>query len=196
MKQKEVSLKTKQALAAALKEKMMKKQVSKISVREIIEACNVNRNTFYYHFEDIYALLKWTFEQEAIEVLKNFDLLVNTEDAVNFVLDYIEKNKYFINCAFDSLGYSELKRFLYTDILEIFVGTIENGANQLGIAADESFMRFLADFYTEALAGMILSMLQGVTSYKRDEIVRNVMLICRVSIPQVLIAHSSKGIMG
>lgn len=195
MNQKEASLKTKRVLAAALKEKMLKKSLSKISVRELVDACDMNRNTFYYHFEDIYALLKWTLEQEAIEVLKSFDLLVNTEDAINFVLDYIAENKYFINCAYDSVGYSELKRFLYTDILEIFIQAIENGTKKLGISVDEKFMRFLADFYTEALAGMILSMLRGITQYKREEIVRNVLLICQVSIPQVLIAYTSDGML-
>ncbi len=196
MKQEEATLRTKQALAAALKEKMLKKSFSKITVSELIEACNINRKTFYYHFEDIYALLKWTFEQEAIEVLKGFDLLVNTEEAINFVLDYIRDNQYFINCAYDSVGYSALKRFLYTDILEIFKGTISNGVRKMGITVDEDFMRFLSDFYTEALAGMVLSMLQGITAYKREEIIKNVLLICNVSIPQVLIAHASNGIMG
>lgn len=193
MKQEEATLRTKQALATALKEKMLKKSFSKITVSELIEACNINRKTFYYHFEDIYALLKWTFEQEAIEVLKGFDLLVNTEEAINFVLDYIHDNQYFINCAYDSVGYSELKRFLYTDLLEIFQNTIENGAKKMGLTVSEDFMAFLADFYTEALAGMVLSVLQGITVYKREEIVKNVLLICNVSIPQVLIAYASNG---
>lgn len=196
MKQGEATLRTKQALAAALKEKMLKKPLSKITVRELIEACNINRKTFYYHFEDIYALLKWTLEQESVEVLKGFDLLVNTEEAINFVLDYIRDNQYFINCAYDSVGYSALKSFLYTDLIEIFTGAIENGAKSLGINVSEEFMRFLADFYTEALAGTILSILQGNAHYKREDLVQNVLLICRVSIPQVLIAQASGNLIG
>ena len=154
-----------------------------------------HRKTFYYHFEDIYALLKWTLEQEAIEVLKNFDLPVDAEEAINFVIDYIENNEYFVNCLYNSVGYSELKRFLYTDIIEIFSKAIENGAKKLGIKVDESFMRFLSDFYAEALTGLILSRLQGISHYKREEIVGNVLLICNVSVPQILIAHASKNIM-
>lgn len=196
MKQEEATLRTKQALAAALKEKMLTKPFSKVTVSELIEACDINRKTFYYHFSDTHALLKWTLEQEAVEVLKNFDLLVNTEEAINFVLDYLRDNRYFINCAYDSVGHAELKRFLYTDLIEIFIGTIENGASKLGISVDEEFIRFLADFYTEALAGMILSMLQGTTHYQREEIVQNVLLICRVSIPQILIAHASGNMIG
>lgn len=51
MTNEELSLKTKQSLAAALKHAMEKKKLSKITVSELITACNVNRKTFYYHFE-------------------------------------------------------------------------------------------------------------------------------------------------
>ena len=50
--------KRKKTLAVSLKRFMEKKPLSKITVSEIIADCGVNRKTFYYHFEDIYALLK------------------------------------------------------------------------------------------------------------------------------------------
>ena len=58
MKHAESSLKTKKALASSLKKVMAKKPLRKITVTEIVNDCNVNRKTFYYHFEDIFALLK------------------------------------------------------------------------------------------------------------------------------------------
>ena len=79
MKHEGISLNTKRSLAEALKQAMKKKPFQKITVSELIEACHVNRKTFYYHFDDIYALLKWTFKQEAIEVVKHFDLLTNMD---------------------------------------------------------------------------------------------------------------------
>ena len=63
MRHDEVSLNTKKALSNALKDAMKKKSFQKITVRELRQACNVNRKTFYYHFSDIYALLKWTLEE-------------------------------------------------------------------------------------------------------------------------------------
>lgn len=35
-----------------------KKSLEKITVRDIVDACGVNRNTFYYYFQDIYAVLE------------------------------------------------------------------------------------------------------------------------------------------
>ena len=47
---------TKQALANALKQLLQKKQITKITINDIAEACGISRMTFYYHFKDIYDL--------------------------------------------------------------------------------------------------------------------------------------------
>lgn len=91
MKHEVTSMYTKKALSESLKRFMQTKPFSKITVSEIIEDCGLNRKTFYYHFSDTRDLLKWTFEQEAIEVIKGFDLLIDYEDAILFVMDYLEK---------------------------------------------------------------------------------------------------------
>lgn len=47
---------TKKALAASLKKFLAEKPLSKVTVTDITEDCEVNRQTFYYHFKDIYDL--------------------------------------------------------------------------------------------------------------------------------------------
>ena len=49
---------TKRALEASLKELLRHKPLDKITVRDIVDDCGVNRNTFYYYFQDIYAVLE------------------------------------------------------------------------------------------------------------------------------------------
>jgi AcrR family transcriptional regulator len=49
----------KKALAESLKKLMNTTAVTKITVNDIVRDCGVNRRTFYYHFQDIYALLEW-----------------------------------------------------------------------------------------------------------------------------------------
>ena len=67
------------ALAAALKRIMAQKPVEHVTVSEVAAACGVNRKTFYYHFHDVYELLKWMLEQEAIDVVRRFDLMSEYE---------------------------------------------------------------------------------------------------------------------
>ena len=99
MKHEEISLTTKRALAAALKDAMARKPLQKITVTELIQAADVNRKTFYYHFSDIYELLKWTLEEEALDEVKHYDLLRDYERAIAFIMDYVERNDYIITCA-------------------------------------------------------------------------------------------------
>ena len=61
---------TKRQLADALKQCMAQKPLEKISIREITDRCGLRRETFYYHFSDIYDLLKWMFEEEALVLLR------------------------------------------------------------------------------------------------------------------------------
>ena len=191
MTHEETSLKTKQAICNSLKEIMRQKPFSKITVSEIIADCNVNRKTFYYHFEDIYDLLKWILEEEAIEVVKKFDLLVDYQEALSFVIDYVEANKHIINCAYDSLGREGMKHFLYADFAGIVWMLIEGFEEQLDVHVNESFKKFLCEFYTEALSGMLINWFRdkgssGKAVRDREQVIQDILLIFSSSLPNIL----------
>ncbi|MGM9521755.1 MAG: TetR/AcrR family transcriptional regulator C-terminal domain-containing protein [Oscillospiraceae bacterium] len=192
MKHEITSLNTKKTLAESLKKAMGTKPFSKITVSEIINDCGVNRKTFYYHFEDIYALLKWMLDQEAIEVVKSFDLLVNPEEAIAFVIDYVDANKHIINCAYDSMGRDEMKRFFLTDMDSVVRSIIDSIADEIGVAVDDSFKGFLSSFYTEALAGTLINYFKEKERYGRQELIDYILLILKNSIPNVLREKSRK----
>lgn len=160
---------TKKILAESLKRLMKVKTFSKITVTDIISDCGVNRNTFYYHFQDIYDLLKWMFEKEAIEVVKNFDLLSNYEDAIIFVLDYVSKNDHIINCAYDSIGREGMKRFFYNDFIDIITSLVDTAEKEQGVCLEKGYKRFICDFYTEALSGMLIDIVQDKNQLSRDK---------------------------
>lgn len=48
---------TKQAIETAFLQLLNEKPLNKISVRDIVEKCGINRNSFYYHFQDIPSLI-------------------------------------------------------------------------------------------------------------------------------------------
>ena len=65
-KQDKRNLNTKMELANAFKELSKKKPMNKITVNDLIKYCQLNRNTFYYHFEDIHDLINWMFNEELL----------------------------------------------------------------------------------------------------------------------------------
>lgn len=189
MTNEELSLKTKQSLAQALKQEMKHKQLSKITITELCDVCQINRKTFYYHFEDIYDLLKWTLEQEAIEVVKNFDLVVNTEEALRFVMAYADENKDIINSALDSMGHEEIQRFFYNDLFDVIYGAIEEGEYDLKIVVDPQFKNFLAAFYIEASAGILIEWVKNRMKQDKETVIKSLLSIYTVSIPAVLLEN-------
>ncbi len=192
MKHEITTLNTKRTLAASLRKFMEKKPLNKITVSEIIADCGVNRKTFYYHFDGIYALLKWMLDEEAIEVVKQFDLPVNYREAVLFVLNYVHENKQFLCCAYDGMGRDELKRFFYNDFIGITQAVIRNTEHQLGVHTTEEFKDFLSCFYTEAIAGLLISEFFGKQDCDTELAVKYISLILNSSLPSVLTSADVK----
>lgn len=186
MKREESTLITKKALAASLKKYMAKKTLKKITVSEIITDCNVNRKTFYYHFEDIYALLKWMLEQEAVEVVKQFDLLIDYKDAILFVIDYVETNAHILNCAYDSMGRDEMKRFLCNDFYEIIRRLIDDMEKSLHLNVPEDFKQFVCNLYMEALAGTLIDSFKNRGNNDREKMLKYLSLVLHTSLPETL----------
>lgn len=191
MKHEVTTLNTKRTLAASLKGFMEKKPLSKITISEIIADCGVNRKTFYYHFDDIYALLKWMLEEEAIEVVKQFDLLVDYREAVLFVMNYVRENKHLLCCAYDSMGRDEMKRFFYADFIGIMQTVVRNTEQQLGVHVEEQFKEFLAHFYTEAIAGLLIDEFTNKEGHDPEKAVEYLSLVLKSSLPSILASAQS-----
>ena len=76
---------TQKALGDALIKLLSKKPLSRITVNDIVEECGLARQTFYYHFRDIYDLLEWTIETGASEELKKEECL-NGKERLNVII--------------------------------------------------------------------------------------------------------------
>lgn len=55
---------TKDAIAKALTDLLQERPIEKITIKDITDRCGINRQTFYYHFSDIYNLMEWTLDKE------------------------------------------------------------------------------------------------------------------------------------
>ena len=186
MKHEITSMNTKNSLANSLRKAMEKKTFSKITVSEIIADCGVNRKTFYYHFQDIYDLLRWMLEQDAIEVVKKFDLIVDYEEALTFVMNYVENNNHIINCAYDSIGHDHVKSFFYSDFIILVSNLISRAEEKLDVKLDEDYKSFLSKFYTEALSGMLMEWIKNRETLDKSKVIEYISFTIRTSLVQIL----------
>ncbi|WP_294653649.1 TetR/AcrR family transcriptional regulator C-terminal domain-containing protein [uncultured Ruminococcus sp.] len=190
MKHEVTTLNTKKMLSASLKHCMEKKSLSKITVTDIVTDCGLNRKTFYYHFQDVPDLLKWTLEQEAVDVVKQFDLLNELEEALRFAVRYIRENSHMINCAYDSIGRDELKRFLNHDFQSIVMSIVEQIERKENVHTDPDAKKIICNFYTEGMAGELVDLLKSRDAAQDEKSIRCISLVVRTSLEAAVISCS------
>ena len=165
---------TKHALAAALKELMAQRPIDKITIHDITERCGIRRQNFYYHFEDVYDLMRWMFQEEAVSLLRQHEGTLLWQEGLLQLFRYIEENKAVCLCALRSVGREHLKRFFETDIHAIIHRTVEQFGHEVGAisaGATESDVELVTHFYVVALTGMLESWLLGEIDRTPEELI-------------------------
>lgn len=148
---------TKIQMAEALKKLIKNQPFSKITVQDVVAACNINRNTFYYHFENNYDLLSFTYSREVMNIVDSFHKANATlPEAMDFVLDYIDKNQKFCQCAYESLGEQQLKIILEKDLLDFVRATIEYYGSKNKVKFSEDLKSFVGYSYSNLLSSQII----------------------------------------
>ena len=149
-------LSSKLKMAQVLKELIKSKNFSKITVSDIVSESGINRNTFYYHFENIYDLLYWTYEQEVKNIIEIYRKnQVTFTNIMSIVLDYIDENLTLCQTACDSLGEAEMKNMFERDLKLFTAITIEYFLNQKNASISEDFKNYLIFDRTSSLSSQI-----------------------------------------
>lgn len=157
MKKEDISLETKHRMAQSLKKRMSQKSFEKITVREILEDANVTRPTFYYHFEDIYDLMAWTFDTELLTLLEKSKNCVAWDDGILLVLRYVEKNRAACLCAYNSIGRDMLQHLFLEKTKAIMQCFIDNLLAEY--PARPCDVEFITEFYTMSLVCVLIQWL-------------------------------------
>jgi AcrR family transcriptional regulator len=126
--------------------------LDKITVRDIVEECEINRNTFYYHYSDIYDLLDDVFRIEAEKFLEQ-DVDDNTTfgeeyaRAAQFVLKYRKA----ILHIYDSKKRDVLENYLETLAFSFINRFVKKESEGYGLSDDD--VNYITGFYTHAIVG-------------------------------------------
>lgn len=165
---------TKQALAAALKELMAQKPIDKITIRDITDRCDIRRQNFYYHFADVYDLMRWMFQEEAMSLLRQHEGALLWQEGLLQLFRYIEENRAVCLCALRSVGREHLKRFFEADVHNIIHRTVEQIGREIGVTdrnAGCADIELTTHFYVVAMSGMLESWLLGEIERTPEELI-------------------------
>jgi probable dihydroxyacetone kinase regulator len=145
---------TKKAIAASLKKLLTKKPLSKITINDIVEDCGITRQTFYYHFADIYDLIEWIFTSEATKALNGEKTYATWQEGFLHIFQYVLDNKLFVTNIYHSINREQLERYLYNETYNLLMGVVEEKA--AGLSVKDEYKRFIANFYKYGFTGLML----------------------------------------
>ena len=144
---------TKKAIARATQELLREKPLNKITVKEITDKCDLTRNSFYYHFSDIYDVVNWIFEDEVESFVEQYVDEQNFDEGILKGIQFLYDNKDMLQHIYRTLQHENVDRYIGKMIDNIIMKLI----NSMDVDGeyDEETRKVTALFYRSALVGVI-----------------------------------------
>lgn len=84
---------TKQAIKKSFIKLLNQKQVNQITVKDIVEDCGINRNSFYYHYSDMPSMIEEIVLDEINEFIRRYPTIDSLEECLNATISFVLENK-------------------------------------------------------------------------------------------------------
>ena len=154
---------TKQAIAVAFIHLMEEKPYNKITVNDIVSACGVNRNTFYYHFHDIPELLEVILKTGGEQLVTEYGNFGRPIDCLCPMIEYILQYKKIVLNVYRS---EDRERFLvHLDKLAVHIAQLYLDEVVPGVKLLPEDRTLLTRFYKSVLVGVTLDWLEHKMDY-------------------------------
>lgn len=164
----------KEVIAEAVKTLTFEKKVKKLTVKDIVQECNITRQAFYYHFEDIPELLQWMLEKASGQLLEECMKQENPEQGLSYFFTVATGMKTYNERGLQSNYGEEIEKILGDFIFDFFRTAMEkNEAYKDYSSKDKEFM---LRYHCQAIIGILRGWTKEDTK-DMDYIVRQIYLM-------------------
>ena len=181
---------TKKALGNSLKNLLLKKSLNEITVSDITDDCGVNRQTFYYHFNNIPDLLEWVCISDSDKILKENRHYDNWEDGFYSVFVWANSNKAFVMNIYHSVSLKVLLRYLDRLVNPLLMNVINE--QTYGLMVKQEDKEFIANFYTNSYVGLVINWIDKGMNEDPKDIIKHLTPIVKGTVRQALVTYSKE----
>lgn len=161
---------TKRALEQSLKNLLLKKPLTKITINDIAEDCGINRMTFYYHFKDIYDLVEWCCIEDARKALDEKRTYDTWQQGFIQLFEAVRENKPFIMNVYHCVDREQVEKYVNPLVDDLLMGVIEE--RSAGMSVREEDMQFIAKVYSYSFVGLMLDWIRDDMRDDPEELVK------------------------
>ncbi len=144
---------TKDNIAAAFLGLLEAKPIDKITVKDVVDVCGITRQTFYYHFEDIFDLLSYVVKIQEDYLLQQTGTTSDLREGLRIFISVFIENKKFFQNLMNSQNREQAERIL----LSAARSCLQKQATEKGLFSQLKYadMETALTFYTYALFGVL-----------------------------------------
>lgn len=130
------------------------KDVDKITVTDLVKACHISRQTFYYHFQDILEVLEWSVQQAFQEILAHS---MDTEGPEDTLRSFIESSSE-ADALLKKLLHSQRREQIETILVNAVRSYLQEVLNRQDSKPDLPLAdaKIMLDFCTYGIVGLLL----------------------------------------
>lgn len=144
-----------------------KKTLNKITVTELAKKCDIERKTFYYHYENLEQLIKEIFESELDVVIEEFNENLSWEDSFILAATFILENKKAIRHIYYSDYKANVEKYVYSMAGEVITKYVKHVSKDT--RAKDIDINLISYFYQCALSTALIQWI--ATDMKTDPVV-------------------------
>ena len=175
---------TKRALEQSLKNLLLKKPLTKITVADIAEDCGINRMTFYYHFKDIYDLVEWSCLEDAKRALDEKKTYDTWQQGLLQIFEAVQANKPFILNVYRCVHREQVEKYLQPLVDQLLLDVLEEEAKGLTVRDEDK--QFIAQIYGYIFIGLMLDWIKDDMREDPEEIVSRLATLIKGSMAAAL----------
>lgn len=153
-----MSAKKKQVIVDKYLELIKETEYDKISVTDLVAACTISRQTFYYHFDDIDSMVTWAFNEAMQKTLNSVVEKKNYFEALESFFTMLERFHYVIKNSMSTSHAMFIYNLLYNTIYNYFISYYEQSPKHSAMTSREQ--KFGVSYTATALTGLILLEIQ------------------------------------
>lgn len=175
---------TKRALEQSLKNLLLKKPLTKITVSDITDDCGINRMTFYYHFKDIYDLVEWSCLEDAKMALEEKKTYNTWQQGLLQIFKAVQENKPFILNVYRCVHREQVEKYLQPLVDQLLLNVINEEA--AGITVRDEDKQFIAQVYSYMFIGLMLDWIKDDMREDPQQIVEKLSKLIKGSVSVAL----------
>ncbi len=149
---------TRKAIMQTFLHILKNKPLDRITVKDICEQCEINRNTFYYYFRDIYDVLEAIFEDEVRLVMDEAKEGMTFHDAYARAASIILNNREAIIHIYASENGRLLRTYLDAVVTQVVRRFVLEKAE--GYSLSEGDIAFITAFYSNGIVGSTIKWIE------------------------------------